>query len=240
MNATTSPSLPIKAESGVQVLVVEDDPLTLELMYEVLSSPEVEVFPTSDSRRAAGIVNEKKFDGIFVDVQMPGIDGLTLTRKIRQSSWNRATPVIVVTDQSDKSIMERAFAAGGTFFLQKPDDKRKMLTLLNVTRGAMLANRRRYRRVPLEIDVTVQALTGSKKGRSINISEQGMLLEPGIPVETGSVLHLAFCVPEQEQSMHVTASVKRIDQQGRAGVFFSQIHPEDQQSIKSYIDAVIA
>src|SRR5437660_968713 len=119
MSAITSPSVPFKPASGVAVLVVEDDLPTLELMYEVLSSPDVEVFPTSDSRRAAGVINEKKFDGIFVDVQMPGIDGLTLTRRIRESNWNRTTPVIVVTAQGDKSTMESAFAAGGTFFLQK-------------------------------------------------------------------------------------------------------------------------
>ena len=119
MNATTSPSLPIKAESGVQVLVVEDDPLTLELMYEVLSSPEVEVFPTSDSRRAAGIVNEKKFDGIFVDVQMPGIDGLELVKWIRSQKSLAQVTVVMLSGSGLEIDRTRAKALGVDQYLVK-------------------------------------------------------------------------------------------------------------------------
>jgi len=60
---------------ALKVLIVEDDAATLELMKEVLTSLKVEVRAISDSEQAAVIVNHERFDGIFVDLQMPKVDG---------------------------------------------------------------------------------------------------------------------------------------------------------------------
>src|SRR6266851_9775887 len=97
---------------ALKVLVVEDDPPTLELMDEVLTSLKVEVCALGDSEQAAALVNQERFDGIFVDLQMPKVDGFELARRIRASSWNKSTPIVVVTGQDDTKTMQKAFAAG--------------------------------------------------------------------------------------------------------------------------------
>src|SRR6266478_5335074 len=60
---------------SLKLLVVEDDPASLELMTEVLESLEAEVRPVSDSQEAAILVNQEKFDGVFLDLEMPNLDG---------------------------------------------------------------------------------------------------------------------------------------------------------------------
>jgi PleD family two-component response regulator len=50
---------------------------------------------------------------------MPKVDGFELARQIRASSWNKSTPIVVVTGQDDTKAMQKVFAAGTTFFLQK-------------------------------------------------------------------------------------------------------------------------
>jgi len=122
---------------SLRILVVEDDLPSLELIYEVLLSLDVEVFPASDSERALTVAQNEKFDGIFVDLNMPRIDGFRLMKAIRSAGWNQRTPFIVLTGMGDPDTMKRAFAAGATFFLRKPIDRRQLTSLLNTTRGTM-------------------------------------------------------------------------------------------------------
>ena len=55
----------------LKLLVVEDNLASLELMTEVFTSLKAEVRPISDSEKAVGAVNQEKFDGIFLDLEMP-------------------------------------------------------------------------------------------------------------------------------------------------------------------------
>ncbi|MFY9529031.1 MAG: response regulator, partial [Candidatus Acidiferrales bacterium] len=68
-----------------RVLVVEDDPITCELIQEVLSSAEIEAHAVTDSTKAAARLRENKFDAAFLDVHMPAPDGIELARQIRAS-----------------------------------------------------------------------------------------------------------------------------------------------------------
>src|SRR3954466_15021803 len=94
---------------SLKLLVVEDDIAGLELMTEVLTSLNAEVRPVSDSRKAAELVDREKFDGIFLDLEMPNLSGFDLARRIRQSSWNKAAPIIIVTGRDDKGTMQEVF-----------------------------------------------------------------------------------------------------------------------------------
>src|SRR4051812_48309180 len=167
---------PTPAVKSLRILVVEDDLSALEMIYEVLLSPGVEASPASDSERALAVAQNEKFDGIFLDLQMPRIDGFKVMKAIRSSGWNQRTPIIVLTGMGDRDTMERAFAAGATFFLRKPVDRRQLTVLLNSTRGTMLVNRRRFRRIPLVLEITVDYGLGAEKIHSIDVSEGGMLV----------------------------------------------------------------
>src|SRR5258708_20290135 len=81
--------------ASLKILIVEDDLPSLELMAEVFSSLEADVRPLSDSQKAAGLVDQEKFGGVFLDLGMPGLDGLEPAPAIRQSSRNKSTPTII-------------------------------------------------------------------------------------------------------------------------------------------------
>ncbi|HEX4427328.1 MAG TPA: response regulator, partial [Terriglobales bacterium] len=113
----------------LKILVVEDDAASLELMTEVFTSLQADVKPVSDSEEAAGIINKQKFDGIFLDLEMPHLNGFELAGVVRKSSWNKSTPIIIVTGRDERQTMKEAFALGATFFLQKPVDRQKLSNL---------------------------------------------------------------------------------------------------------------
>jgi CheY-like chemotaxis protein len=112
--------------SRLKLLVVEDDPGSLELMAEVFTTLKTDVRPISDSRQAAVVIGQERFDGIFLDIEMPGLNGFELAQLIRESSRNKSTPIIVVTGREERDTMHQSFALGATFFLQKPIDRVKL------------------------------------------------------------------------------------------------------------------
>ena len=220
---------------ALKVLVVEDDAPTLELMDEVLTSLKVEVHAVRDSEQAAGLVNQERFDGIFVDLQMPKVDGFELARRIRASSWNKSTPIVVVTGHDDTKTMQKAFAAGTTFFLQKPIDRQRLTNLFKAARGRMFENRRQFVRVPLQTEVICQVGDQTFRGTSLNISQGGILFEVGRTLSLGTSVRLSFRLPGRELRIDVTGVVARIDERQRAGVRFTHVGSRELQLIRDLI-----
>jgi CheY-like chemotaxis protein len=163
----------------LKLLVVEDDPASLELMTEVFTSLKSEVSAVSDSERAAGMVNQERFDGIFLDLEMPNLNGFELAGIIRKSAWNRSTPIVIVTGGDERRTMQEAFAIGATFFLQKPVDRAKLSILFRTVSGGMFENRRKYTRVPLQTEVMCSVNSRTICGIIWNLSQGGMQVEAG-------------------------------------------------------------
>ncbi len=225
---------------SLKILVVEDDPLMLDLMAQVLASFEAQVRPLGDSEEAAALVERERFDGIFLDLQMPKMNGFQLAGKIRQSPSNRSTPIVIVTGHDDPKVMAQAFAVGGTFFLQKPVDRPKLAKLFKIARGIMFENQRRYIRVPLQTEVTCEIGPKTVKGTGVNISEGGILIEiSGIGGPSTTVL-LSLRVPGQNSNSSITGVVAWVDERkGRTGIQFTTIPPKDKQFIREFITSYL-
>jgi PleD family two-component response regulator len=125
-----------------KVLVVEDDPITCELIHEVLSSAEIEAHAVTDSAQAAAQLRTIKFDAVFLDVHMPPPDGIELARQMRASRLNQKTVIVMITGEEDRGVLGRAFQVGANFFLFKPVDRQVLLRLMRVTQGPIDRERR--------------------------------------------------------------------------------------------------
>jgi CheY-like chemotaxis protein len=223
--------------SSLKLLVVEDDMLNLELMEEVLTSLKAEVSSLNDGDRAAALVNERRFDGIFIDLEMPTMHGFDLARRIRESSWNRSTPIVVVTGRDEKATMQQAFAKGATFFLQKPIDRQKLTGLFRAVRGTLLENRRRNVRVPLRTDVTCSDGPRTSRGMTWNLSQGGILIDTGANLKPGDPVRLSFRLPvsgEQIEAMGIVVWTST----SRQGIRFTKVSDQSMQAIKEFIAEV--
>jgi CheY-like chemotaxis protein len=133
----TTPDTP--PGSRFKILVVEDDPVVLELLRDIMTFQGFEVIACGDSEAAPDFIAQESLHAIFLDQQMPGRSGLELCHQVRKSALNRATPVVMITGSEDRKLMEGAFAAGVTLFLTKPIDRSRLLNLLKTVRGRMIA-----------------------------------------------------------------------------------------------------
>lgn len=109
----------------MRVLVIDDDSAILELVAQYLTlSTQHEVRTEHSARDALAAIGEpgEAFDCFLVDIQMPGVDGITLVEFIREHAEYRKTPIIMLTAMEDKDHVDRAFAAGATDYVTKPFD----------------------------------------------------------------------------------------------------------------------
>jgi CheY-like chemotaxis protein len=222
--------------TSLKLLIVEDDPASLELMTEVFASLEAQVCPANNGQSASKLINSEKFDGIFLDLQVGDMHGFELAQRVRRSSWNKSTPIIIVTGYDDRHAMEQSFATGATFFLQKPVDRRKLTNLFRTVRGTLLENRRRYARIPLQTEVVCRMGARTVRGRTWNLSQGGMQIEVE-DLKAGDKVQLSFELPATHVPIDASAEVVWV-KEGRQGIHFTKMNPQEEEEIRNLIAQV--
>ncbi|KAJ2988794.1 hypothetical protein NUW58_g3791 [Xylaria curta] len=113
-----------KGEGKLRVLVAEDNPTNIEVVSRMLKLEDVyDVTIAKDGQEAYDLVkvsmeNNTHFDLIFMDIQMPNVDGLQSTRLIRKMGYS--APIVALTAFSDESNVKNCIESGMNEFLSKP------------------------------------------------------------------------------------------------------------------------
>jgi signal transduction histidine kinase len=111
----------MNASTHASILVVDDDRANLIALEEVLSSLGSRVVTASSGEEALRKVLDEDFAAILLDVRMPGIDGFTTAKMIRERKRSRYTPIIFMTAaQEDLQSMFRGYRAGAVDYIVKP------------------------------------------------------------------------------------------------------------------------
>ncbi len=108
-----------------RIMVVEDDVNTQKLMHAVLSQSGYEPVPARDGVEALSLLDRKHIDLIVLDVMMPRMDGLALTREIRAARNN--IPILMVSAKELPADKRRGFLSGTDDYMVKPVDEEEML-----------------------------------------------------------------------------------------------------------------
>ena len=106
------------------ILVVDDNPTNLKLAALVLESEGHTVLCAHDAQEALAILQQTHPDLILMDIQMPGMDGLTLTRRLKADPAYRRIPIVAFTSFAMKGDEQKALEAGCDGYITKPIDTR--------------------------------------------------------------------------------------------------------------------
>jgi CheY-like chemotaxis protein len=110
------------------ILVVDDNPTNLKLISDVLEFEGYSVLKAADPEGAQEILLSTLPDLILMDIALPGMDGLTLTRKLKAAERTRQIRVVALTAFAMKGDDKKASEAGCDGYLTKPIDTRKLPT----------------------------------------------------------------------------------------------------------------
>ena len=103
-----------------RILVVEDNPLNLKLVRDVLEFAGYHVIEARSGEEGLRAAQEDPPDLVLMDLQLPGIDGTETLRRLRQGSLGRSVPVVAVTASAMAEDRTRAALAGFDGFVEKP------------------------------------------------------------------------------------------------------------------------
>ncbi|MBU3965856.1 MAG: response regulator [Euryarchaeota archaeon] len=106
----------------VKVLVVEDNPLNMELILEILKSRNFVVDTVDDGEKAIKITEKTSYDLILMDIALPGIDGVEATRIIKSMPGYKNVPFVALTAFAMAGDKERLLNEGFTDYISKPLD----------------------------------------------------------------------------------------------------------------------
>jgi two-component system cell cycle response regulator len=105
------------------LLIVDDNAENLKLILLLLATSGHELVTAMDAVQALQAIEHRLPDLILLDLQLPGMDGLELTRRLRADTRTRGIPIVAVTAYAMKGDEDKARDAGCNGYLTKPIDK---------------------------------------------------------------------------------------------------------------------
>ena len=150
----------VEAQSGPEILVVDDEPTVLKAIRVGLMFEGFRVTTASDGLGALEAIDRSVPDAMVLDLMMPRMDGLTVLRRLR--SVNPALPVLLLTARDSVGDRVTGLSLGADDYLTKPFDLDELLARIRalLRRGALLAEATRLAEETLEyLDLRMDLLT---------------------------------------------------------------------------------
>ena len=121
---------------GMRILVVEDNKINQQVIRGLLEKGEIDVSVAENGQEAINAITKDSFDAVLMDLQMPVMDGLQATQKIRRNSKFKDIPIIALTANVFQTDVEKCFAAGMNDHLAKPVKLDELFAMLSKWIGA--------------------------------------------------------------------------------------------------------
>ena len=110
----------------IPILIVDDNPSNTKLLVFLLQAKGYDVRSAANADEALAVIAEHRPRLILMDIQLPGMDGLTLTRQLKADPTTRDISIIAATAYAMRGDEERARAAGCDGYITKPIDTRQL------------------------------------------------------------------------------------------------------------------
>ena len=113
----------------MRILIVEDNRRLAESLGDILKSARFESDISYDGREGYERLMSGLYDGVLLDVMLPGMDGITLLKEARRRGCS--TPVLMLTAKSETEDRVEGLESGADYYLTKPFDSRELLACIN-------------------------------------------------------------------------------------------------------------
>lgn len=178
-----------------KILLVDDTRLVLELEKSFLKISHVEVLTAQNGAEALELIRKDPPDLVFLDMNMPVMDGCECCKALKADPFLSSIPVIMLTTAGREGDRERAAQAGCDDFITKPIDRREFLE--KARRYADAVDRRDLR-VPCQFPAIFVVGRSPVGGLIMDISDGGVFLSSHEPVREGQSIKVALYLPEEK------------------------------------------
>jgi two-component system, OmpR family, response regulator len=202
----------------LHVLIVDDDTRLFELLRTYLEQNDVRAHSAPDGPTALRLLETSSVDAVLLDVMMPGMDGLTVLRKIRET---RDLPVLMLTAKGDETDRVVGLELGADDYLAKPFSPRELLARLRAVVRRTQSRVVRRQLLVSGVCVDLESRQVEKLGQSVELTGLefdvlvALMQRAGRVVARASLLELAgrsdVSVSDRTVDVHVSRLRKKLD-----------------------------
>jgi len=204
---------------------------SLRVLGATFGVMQIEQKTCHDSAEAIELLVQGHHSALVLDFDLPGAEQVA---RLAHLAAPRKRPVVFAMVSAFTPV-GGAFQSGVNFVLYKPLEFDQVLRSLRAGQGFMPPNPRRSERHTLETLVYLQLGVAALPAIVLDISEQGMALQTTEPLPTVQNVPLRFTLPGTAQLLEATGEVIWSDENGRAGMFFSDLPAAARTQLKNWL-----
>jgi len=175
------------------ILLVDDLQMFLEIEKDFFRNAKVNIMTAKDGIEALALVKKGKPDLVFMDLQMPGMDGAACCRAIKGDPEHSRIPVVIISSSSGDKDKETSFAAGCNYFLTKPAGRDRFL---EIAREFIPGIDRRESRLSCSFKGIILCNGESLHCSLHDLGADGAFVVTDFPGKPGNVITLSFALPD--------------------------------------------
>jgi DNA-binding response OmpR family regulator len=113
-----------------RLLIAEDDSAISSMIADILRLEGFESVVVSEGRQVLDVLRSQPFDMVLLDVMLPGVDGISIMKGIRDEPQTSQIPVVMLTAKTDDESTWAGWRAGCNYYMTKPFDPDELLAIL--------------------------------------------------------------------------------------------------------------
>lgn len=182
-----------------KILVLDDSPFMLTTIGDMLTKLNYEVTTVENGAEACQKVKSTRYDMIITDMNMPVMDGLEFTKRVKTYPNCKFVPIVMLSSEENAEKISTAKKMGISTFLSKPLKEAQLRTIVQIT-----LNKRSTSRIPVKLEVMYgedETFSDYTAGYTLDVSVGGLFLETPNPLPLGERLNLALLLPGKDRSI---------------------------------------
>ena len=205
---------------------------SLQTLETALQDLGIEPVSCLSGQEALESVMDGRCSTLIVDFDLPGAEEVIRMAALLPAGQK---PALLAVASRVWPGTGQAFQSGASRILYRPLEEESLKDALQAERKTRKANRRKSTRYEVKTLVYLELESGTVSGVSIDIGEHGLALQATEPVPVSSNLAFRCVLPGTDFSLHGHADVMWASDQGRAGLFFSQLTPAARKHLKRWL-----
>lgn len=197
------------SEPKLRVLLIEQDRTIIDMVRAGLESMGAELVVPGTAAELTVAIERGKLDGAILAWEDSRFPGEGVAQRLRQSPSNALVPIVMLTETTDTASIGRASRAGADHFLVKPFVTRAMFRVLHAAYAGMVRERRRYRRVEVDVPIACSWENQRAEGTIKNLSTGGALVQAKELPQLERPVSVVFRIPNEEHAIELKAEVVR-------------------------------